>query len=84
MANPCLAVQVVVSQCIDATVRPLHRDPLHVSAIKAVVAGEDHGPVQEEAAIGHLAPHVEADLLPSINWQPDPLQLHAQDPPLHR
>jgi|GEM_PF-6518566 len=67
MANPCLAVQVVVSQCIDAAVGPFHRDPLHVPAIKAVVAGKDHGPLQEEAAIGHLTPHVEADLFPSIN-----------------
>lgn len=67
MANPCLAVQVVVSQCIDAAVGPLNRDPLHVPAIKAVVAGEDHGTLQEEAAIGHLAPHVEVDLFPAIN-----------------
>jgi hypothetical protein len=35
--------------------------------------------LQEEAAISHLAPHVEADLFPGINGQPDPLELHVRD-----
>ena len=81
MADPRLAVEVVVSQCIDAAVGPLHGDPLHVAPVKAVIAGKDLGPLQEEAAISNLAPHVETDLFPSVNRQPNPLQLHAQDPP---
>ena len=79
MPDPCFAVQVVVSQCIDAAIGPLHRDPLHVAPVKAVIAGEDLGPLQEEAAISHLAPHVAVDLLPGINGQPDPLELHVRD-----
>ena len=79
MADPCFAIEVVVSQRIDAAVGPLHRDPLHIAPVEAVIAGEDLGPLQEEAAISHLAPHVEADLFPGINGKPDPLELHVRD-----
>lgn len=80
MTNPRLAVEVVVGQCIDAAVRPLDRDPLHVAAIKTVIAGEDHCTLQGNAPAWHIAPHVEMDFFPGINRQPDPLELHVQDP----
>lgn len=84
MTYPCFAVQVVIRKCIDATVGPLTRDPLHVAPIKPVITSEDDGALQGVAFIWHLAPHVEADLFPGVNGQPNPLQLHALDPPLHR
>ena len=80
MADPCLSVEVVVGQCVDAAVGPLLRDPLHVSPVKAVVAGKNRRSLQEETPIGNLSPHVEADLFPGVNRQPNPLQLHWQDP----
>lgn len=68
MAYPCLSVEVVVRQCIDAAVWPLSRDSLHVSPIKAVIACENDRSLQEEAPISNLSPHVETNLFPSVNW----------------
>lgn len=82
MPDPCFAIEAVVSQRINATIGPFHRDPLHVTPVQTVIASKNYSTLQEEAAIGHVAPHVEADFFPSVNGQPDPLQLHVQDPPL--
>jgi hypothetical protein len=49
------------------------------SPIKAMIARKDHSPLQKGAAVCYLSPHVETNLFPGVNWQPNSLQLHHLD-----